>query len=178
MDEIGEYHAKWNKPIPKNQRLNIFSGKWMMIQNRGCGWEKNGWTLDHYVHYVHVWLYEWYESASCTTIEIKICTPFLCNELKCSLWRQKNFKNEDLVALSCQILWLKGYYLLFTYVLESCNSFTFYHVDIGNFFLCCQDIATHLPTLLLFGYVSIGRTDPRNRNEEGLDTVQTLPTEL
>ena len=31
MDVVGEYHAKGNKTIPKNQRLNVFSDKWMMI---------------------------------------------------------------------------------------------------------------------------------------------------
>ena len=47
MKRIGEYHAKWNKPIPKKQRLNVFSDKWMMIHNSGGGWEKNGGTLDY-----------------------------------------------------------------------------------------------------------------------------------
>ena len=48
MDEIGKYHAKWNKPSPKNQRLNVFSDKWMMIYNK-VGWreeEKNKGTLE------------------------------------------------------------------------------------------------------------------------------------
>ena len=45
----GEYHAKWNKPIPKNQRLNVFPDKWRMIYNGGgtVGWGKNGKTLDY-----------------------------------------------------------------------------------------------------------------------------------
>ena len=47
MDGIGEYHAKWNKPSPKNQRLNVFPDKWRMIYNGGGGWEKNGGTLDY-----------------------------------------------------------------------------------------------------------------------------------
>ena len=37
MDAIGEYHAKWNKPIAKNLRLNVFPDKWMMIHNGGGG---------------------------------------------------------------------------------------------------------------------------------------------
>ena len=39
MDGIGEYLAKWNKPIPKSQMPNAFSDKWMMIYNRGGGKE-------------------------------------------------------------------------------------------------------------------------------------------
>ena len=36
-----------DKPIPKNQRLNVFPDKWMMIYNgvEGGGLEKNGGTL-------------------------------------------------------------------------------------------------------------------------------------
>ena len=50
MNGIEEYHAKWNKPIPKNQRQNAFPDKWRMIYNGGKGrgeWEKNGGTLDY-----------------------------------------------------------------------------------------------------------------------------------
>ena len=39
MDGIGEYHAKRNKPIPKDQRLNVFPDKRIMIYN-GDGGEK------------------------------------------------------------------------------------------------------------------------------------------
>ena len=80
MDGVGEYHAKWNKPIPKNQRLNVFPDKWMMIYNGSGGWEweKNGGTLDYVeenerewgmknggmrltsLPYVHAWLHERY----------------------------------------------------------------------------------------------------------------------
>ena len=69
----------------------------------GGEWEKNGGTLDYVkgneregcmknggmrqtsLPYVHVWLHEWYESTSCTTIETKWCTTFVYNEPKCSL---------------------------------------------------------------------------------------------
>ena len=37
MDEIGEYHAKWDKPISKNQRTNDFADKWMITHNGGWG---------------------------------------------------------------------------------------------------------------------------------------------
>ena len=50
MDAIREHHAKWNKPIPKNQSPNVFPDKWIMIYNGGGGvggWEKNGETLDY-----------------------------------------------------------------------------------------------------------------------------------
>ncbi len=33
MDGVGEYHAKQSKPIPKNQRPNVLSDKWMLIHN-------------------------------------------------------------------------------------------------------------------------------------------------
>ena len=48
MDGIGEYHAKWNKPRPKNQRPNVFPDKWKMIYNGGGGgeWENNGGALE------------------------------------------------------------------------------------------------------------------------------------
>ena len=46
MDGVGEYHPKWDKPFPKNQRPNDFSDKWMMIHNRNGEvrkeWKKNG----------------------------------------------------------------------------------------------------------------------------------------
>ena len=35
MNGIGEYHAEWNKSIPKNQRPNVFPDKWRMIYNGG-----------------------------------------------------------------------------------------------------------------------------------------------
>ena len=35
MDEIGEYHAKCDKPISKNQRTNDLADKWMMTHNGG-----------------------------------------------------------------------------------------------------------------------------------------------
>ena len=37
MDEIGEYHAKVDKPISKKQRTNDLADKWMMTHNGG--WE-------------------------------------------------------------------------------------------------------------------------------------------
>ena len=37
MDEIGEYHAKWDKPTSKNQRTNDLADKRMMTYNGG--WE-------------------------------------------------------------------------------------------------------------------------------------------
>ena len=37
MDGVGEYHAKQNKPNPKNQRQNVFSDMWMLIHNRDGG---------------------------------------------------------------------------------------------------------------------------------------------
>ena len=111
MDGIGEYHAKWNKPNPKNQRLDVFPDKWMMIYNGGGGggWEKNGGTLDYiegsergsgmknggmrqtslpYVH-LHVWLHKWYESTLCTTIEMKRCTH-LCTMNQNTICKNKN----------------------------------------------------------------------------------------
>ncbi len=33
MDGVGEYHAKRNKVIPKNQRLNVLSDMWMLTYN-------------------------------------------------------------------------------------------------------------------------------------------------
>ena len=45
MDEVREYHAKWNKPNPKNQRPNVFSDMWMLIHNKGGGIGKNRVTL-------------------------------------------------------------------------------------------------------------------------------------
>ena len=49
MEWIREYHAKWNKPISKNQRPNVFPDKWRMIYNGGGGgeWENNGGTLEY-----------------------------------------------------------------------------------------------------------------------------------
>ena len=35
MDEIGEYHAKWDKPISRNQMSNDIANKWMMTHNEG-----------------------------------------------------------------------------------------------------------------------------------------------
>ena len=47
MDGAGEYHAQQSKPIPKNQRPNIFSDLWMPIHNAVGGMQgKNGGTLD------------------------------------------------------------------------------------------------------------------------------------
>ena len=45
MDEVGKYHAKWNRSSPKNQRPNIFSDD----DDNQVGWqgeEKNEGTLD------------------------------------------------------------------------------------------------------------------------------------
>ena len=97
MVGIGEYHAKWNKPSPKNQKPNVFPDKWRMIYNgvRGGEWEKNEGNLGYVegnerewgmkyggmrqtsLPYIHVWLHEWCESTLCTTIEMKWCTPFV-----------------------------------------------------------------------------------------------------
>ena len=52
-------------------------------EREGC--MKNGGMRQTSLPYVHVWLHEWYESALCTTIEMKLCTPFVYNESKCSL---------------------------------------------------------------------------------------------
>ena len=48
MDEVGKYHAKWNRPSPKNQRTNAFSDKCMTIYNEGRWWgeEKYEGNLD------------------------------------------------------------------------------------------------------------------------------------
>ena len=40
MDGTGEYCAKQNKPIPKNQRLSIFSNMWMLFHHGGVGQER------------------------------------------------------------------------------------------------------------------------------------------
>ena len=37
MDEIGEYHATWDKPISKNQRTNDLADKRMRTYNGGVG---------------------------------------------------------------------------------------------------------------------------------------------
>ena len=37
MDGVGEYHAKWNKPNPKNQRPIVFSDMQMLIHNKVVG---------------------------------------------------------------------------------------------------------------------------------------------
>ena len=37
MDGAGEYRAKRNKPNPKNQRSNVFSGIWMINHNKQGG---------------------------------------------------------------------------------------------------------------------------------------------
>ena len=44
MDGTREYHAKQNKPFPKNQRSNVFSDMQMLIHNGGLG--KNRVTFD------------------------------------------------------------------------------------------------------------------------------------
>ena len=43
MEGVGEYHAKRNRPIPKNQRPYDFSDKWIMIHNEKGRqeWRKN-----------------------------------------------------------------------------------------------------------------------------------------
>ncbi len=35
MDEVGEYHAKENKPIPPKQKPNVFSDTRMLTHNKG-----------------------------------------------------------------------------------------------------------------------------------------------
>ena len=98
MDEIGEYHAKWDKPISKNQKTNDLGDKPMMIHNRGweggknggrmdCIEEKEGWggvegrknnrMRQTSLLYVHVWLYKWFDSTLCTTRETTV-VPHLC----------------------------------------------------------------------------------------------------
>ena len=46
MNGVAEYHAKWDKPIPKKQRENDLSDKHMMIYNGGLArrqeWRKDG----------------------------------------------------------------------------------------------------------------------------------------
>ena len=46
MDEIGEYHAKWDKPISKIQKTNDLADKRMMTRNGGCEGGKNGGRKD------------------------------------------------------------------------------------------------------------------------------------
>ena len=46
MDEVGEYQAKWDKPIPRKLRMYDISEKLMMIYNRGCEGGKNGGKVD------------------------------------------------------------------------------------------------------------------------------------
>ncbi len=46
MHGAREYHVKQNKPIPQNQRPNIFSDMQMLIHNKGEGVGKNRGTLD------------------------------------------------------------------------------------------------------------------------------------
>ena len=84
--------------------------------------------------------------------------------------------NTQLLYLA-KLSGLGEHYLLFAYMLEHCSSITLYHMDIGNFFISCQNIVAYQPTLLLFEYVSVGRTDTRNRMKKG-QTVQTPPTEI
>ena len=42
MDEIGEYYAKLDKPISKNQRTNDLADKQMMTHNMGKGGKNGG----------------------------------------------------------------------------------------------------------------------------------------
>ena len=51
----------------------------------GDGDMKNGKMRLTSLPCVHVWLHEWYESTSYTTIEMKRANPFEYNESKCSL---------------------------------------------------------------------------------------------
>ena len=45
MDGVRDYHAKRNKPNPKNKRPNVFSDMWKLIHKKG-GWiGKNRVTL-------------------------------------------------------------------------------------------------------------------------------------
>ena len=46
MDEIGEYHAKLDKPISKNQRMTDLTDKWMMTHNGDREGVKNGGKKD------------------------------------------------------------------------------------------------------------------------------------
>ena len=46
MDEIGEYHAKWDKLISKNKRTNDPTDKRKMTHNEGWEWGKNGGKKD------------------------------------------------------------------------------------------------------------------------------------
>ena len=101
MNEVGEYHAKWDKPISQNQRPNDLSDKQMMIDNEwwegvkngermDCieerGWEglgegKNNRLRQTSLPYVHVWLHKLYDSTSCTTREVSF-TLFVYNAWK------------------------------------------------------------------------------------------------
>ena len=47
MDEIGEYHAKWDKPISKNQSTNDLADKQMMTHNGGWEGGKNGEMMEY-----------------------------------------------------------------------------------------------------------------------------------
>ena len=92
MDGVEEYHATWKKSIPKNQRLNDFSDKWIVIHNavwRGGKnkgrmdsieenerWERGGgkknliqWIKHHYPMYMYDYANV---TTSCTTRETKV----------------------------------------------------------------------------------------------------------
>ena len=43
---VEEYHAKYDKPIPKNQRPNDLSDKRMMIHNGAWEGDQNGGRMD------------------------------------------------------------------------------------------------------------------------------------
>ena len=42
MDEIGEYHVKWDKPISKIQKTNDLPDERMMTHNGGWGGKNEG----------------------------------------------------------------------------------------------------------------------------------------
>ena len=98
MDGVGEYHAKWNKPIPKNQRPNVFSDKWMMIHNEGweggqngvrmnCIEENEGWggkIIEWDKHHYPMYMCDYTNGATLLVYNQRngSCTPFVYNASK------------------------------------------------------------------------------------------------
>ena len=44
MEETEDYHAKWNKPVPKIERPNVLSDMWMLTHNKEQGRIEVNWV--------------------------------------------------------------------------------------------------------------------------------------
>ena len=97
MNEVGKYHAKWNRSSPKSQRLNVFSDKCMTIFKEGGWWwkEKNEENLDGVEEKRGGREWEWKKSRMKQTV-----LPYICMiTWKAWIYTVYNHRNEKLSHL-------------------------------------------------------------------------------